>query len=386
MRTLDQTTMSLVKSSETTNMRTQRSELLSSRVLALCFGTVVVLSLFSAVECHLFVGQAAPGIAFLPSLLYGCSVWLWWAPLTFAMVYGVERSHWFGKLAIRTLCVQILCALAAACLHLQLLVLCVHGLVARWPLLWDAGYNALPLWSFQRAVPEVLLYLLLWAAGSASRERRAARAVEREILTMRKSLAEAELLALQRQMQPHFLLNTLNSITGLLEAGEHCTALEIVGRLSTLLKRALQRDVPALVAVSDELETTEAYVAIEQTRFGERLQVELSVDPHVLGQRMPPFVLQPLVENAIKHSIHQDRSKCLVRIWLSCQDGRVTLRIADDGAGTGASKLTGSGVSLDNIHSRLQLLYPSDYRLDMQRAAQGGCEVNVSFPTGKPSA
>ncbi len=238
-----------IGTTDRTNSPIRNARLVSGRIVTFCFSSAIVLSLFSAAECHVFVRQLAPGIVFLPSLIYGVSVWLWWAPLAVAIACGAERSDWFGKLSPGVIALQATCALAAACLHLRLLVYCVHLLVRRWPMLWDAGYRALPLWSWQRAMPEVLLYLLVWAASSSIYQRRAALGKQLETLALRKSLAEAELFALQRQMQPHFLLNTLNSITGLLESGEHRNALEIVVRLSALTKRMLTRDLPTLVAV-----------------------------------------------------------------------------------------------------------------------------------------
>ncbi len=369
-----------IGSTDHTKSRAQYVRLVSGGVIAFCFSSAIVLSLFSAAECHIFVRQLAPGIVLLPSLIYGASMWLWWAPLAVAIACGVERSERFGGLSPGVIAVQATCALAAACLHLNLVAFCVHLLIRRWPTLWDAGYKALPLWSWQRAMPEVLLYLLIWTAASAIYQRRAASARQLETLALRKSLAEAELFALQRQMQPHFLLNTLNSITGLLESGEHPTALEIVGRLSAITKRTLTPDLPTLVAVKDELAMAEAYLAIEEVRFGGRLQVEISIEPSVLMQRMPPFILQPLVENAVKHSIQQNRDRCLVCIWLSHQGKRIHLRVVDDGPGANSSAIPGMGISLENIRNRLRLLYRGEFHLEMRSAAQGGCEVNVSFP------
>ena len=354
--------------------------LVSSGFVALCVGSALILSLFSAGECHFFVSQAAPEISFLPSLIYGLAVWLWWVPLVLAIAYRLQGSKRFSRFSAGAFVAQAVCAIAATCLHLQLLVFCVHMLVHRWPALWDAGYKALPLWSWGRAIPELLLYLFLWATGAAIRERQAAQSREMEALALRKSLTEAELLAMQRQMQPHFLLNTLNSLTGLLESGEHRTALEVIDQLSLLTKRALTRDLPALVSVADELETVEAYLAIEQLRFGERLQVELTIDPRILTQKMPPFLLQPLVENAIKHSVHHNLEECTVCIRLWCEGERVGLRITDNGAGAKSLGPPGSGISLENIRTRLGLLYRSDYQLELQSPDQGGCEVNVSFP------
>ena len=363
-----------------TNSQARHVRLVSGRLVAFCFSSALVLSLLSAAECHVFVRQLAAGIALMPSLVYGASVWLWWAPLTVTIACGVERTEWFGKLSPGVVPLQVTCAIALACFHLRLLMFCVHLLVRRWPMLWNAGYKALPLWSWQRAMPEVLLYLLVWAAATAIYQRRATLAKQLEALDLRKSLTEAELSALQRQMQPHFLLNTLNSITGLLESGDNQTALEVVGRLSVLTKRTLTQDLPTLVAVKDELAMAEAYLAIEEMRFGDRLQVEISIEPGVLTQRMPPFILQPLVENAIKHSVRQDRDGCLVRIWLSHQDERVHLRVVDNGLGAESSAIPGMGISIENIRSRLRLLYRGEFHLEMRSAAQGGCEVNVSFP------
>ncbi len=366
--------------------RARHVPLLDIRAAVACFSFAGLLSIFSAAECHFFVSRSVPDVAFLPSLIYGSVTWLWWAPLAIAIGLGLERRRRFGELSTSVLVLQIFCASVSASFHLRLLLFSVHLLVRHWPELWTAGYNELPLWSLGRALPEVLLYLLLWAVGSALSERRRSYAGELEALALRRSLTEAELFALQRQMQPHFLLNTFNSITGLLESGEHLAAREVVRRLSELTKRAVMKDLPSLVAVSDELEIIEAYLEIEQLRFGDRLQIEISIEPGALSQKMPPFLLQPLVENAVKHSTHQNQDRCNVRIWLACHGERLALRITDNGIGSTASRVPGMGVSMDNIRNRLGLQYRSDYSLEMRRPAEGGCEITVSLPLGSLSA
>ncbi len=366
--------------------RARHAPLLSGRAVAVCFGFASVLSIYSAIECHVFISGSIPNAAYLPSLIYGSVTWLWWAPLAVAIGLGLERRPRFGELSPSILALQTFMASVVACFHLRLLVFCVHRLVRRWPELWTAGYKELPLWSLGRAVPEVLLYLLLWAVGSALCERQKSHARELEALALRRSLTEAELFALQRQMQPHFLFNTFNSITGLLESGNHHAAREVVKRLSELTKRAVMKDLPSLVAVSDELEIIEAYLEIEQLRFGDRLQIEISIEPRALSQKMPPFLLQPLVENAVKHSTHQNLDGCNVRIWLTCHGERLALRITDNGIGSTASSVPGMGVSMENIRNRLGLQYRSDYSLEMRRLAEGGCEITVSLPLGSLSA
>ena len=364
------------------NTRALHVPLLDVRAVVSCFSFASLLSIFSAAECHFFVSRSVPDVAFLPSLIYGSVTWLWWAPLAVAIGLGLERRRRFGELSTNILVLHVFGASVAACVHLRLLVFSVHLLVHRWPELWTAGYKELPLWSVGRALPEVLLYLLLWAVGSALCERQRSCERELEALALRRSLTEAELFALQRQMQPHFLLNTFNSITGLLESGDHRAAREVVRRLSELTKRAVMRDLPSLVAVSDELEIIEAYLEIEQLRFGDRLQVEISIEPRALSQKMPPLLLQPLVENAVKHSTHQNPDECTVRIWLSCQGERLALRITDNGIGSSVSSVPGMGVSMENIQNRLGLQYRSDYSFEMRRPAEGGCEVTVLLPLG----
>src|SRR6202034_404315 len=122
-------------------------------------------------------------------------------------------------------------------------------------------------------------------------------------LALQQQLSEAQLRALQMQLEPHFLFNTLNAITTLVELGRQREASEMLGHLNAILKSTLKRTTPEKVPLSQELEVVENYLAIEQVRFADRLRIEIKVDPSALDGLVPCFLLQPIVENAIRHGI-----------------------------------------------------------------------------------
>ena len=251
-----------------------------------------------------------------------------------------------------------------------------------WPQLWSAGYKFLAPPSISRCIPEALLYALLWFAGLALLARREAENEALQGAVMRKHLAEAELSALQRQMQPHFLLNTMNAVLGLLESGQTSKASQMLVNLSALTRYTLTRGAVALVSVREEFELVERYIEIQKVRFGDRLCVRLYVDPQLLESRIPSFLLQPLVENAVTHGIRYNMEHCVVEASCERSGERLLLRVTDNGLGPGTSRSIGNGIGLSNITSRLELLFHDGYALQMREAEGGGCEVTVLLPLG----
>ena len=183
-------------------------------------------------------------------------------------------------------------------------------------------------------------------------------------------------------MQPHFLLNTMNTILGLLESEQTNEASQMLVNLSALTKYALSRDVLALVPVREEFDLAKRYLDIQKIRFGDRLCVRLYAAPQVLESRMPSFLLQPLVENAVTHGIRYNVEHCIVEASCELAGERLLLRVTDNGLGPGTSRSIGNGISLNNTISRLELLFHDGYELQMREAQGGGCEVTVLLPLG----
>jgi signal transduction histidine kinase len=190
----------------------------------------------------------------------------------------------------------------------------------------------------------------------------------------------ARLQALRYQLNPHFLFNTLNAVSTLIVEKKNYDAERMVARLSDFLRLTLECDSDVEVPLADELDFARRYLDIEQIRFGDRLTVQEDVDPDALSARVPPLLLQPLVENAVRHGIMPREEGGTLRIEARRVDDRLLLRVGDDGPGPPAETNTESGVGLSNTKARLQSLYGERHRFSLQRADGGGCVVRVELP------
>jgi LytS/YehU family sensor histidine kinase len=185
------------------------------------------------------------------------------------------------------------------------------------------------------------------------------------------------------QLQPHFLFNTLNAISALIPADAQ-PARRMVAQLGDMLRIALDHEETQEVALRDELAFLEPYLEIEQARLGDRLTVVMDVDPDVLDARVPHLILQPLVENAVRHGIAPRIEPGTVRISATTRAGgrSVELEVRDDGPGIACDGRAAArkGVGLANIRSRLVQLYGDAHRFDLRDHPEGGAVVTVVLP------
>ena len=194
---------------------------------------------------------------------------------------------------------------------------------------------------------------------------------------LRAELAEARLEVLRRQLHPHFLFNTLNSISVLMFENVS-QANRMLLRLSELLRAGLTTDSPHEVSLEHELSFLERYLDIERIRFGERLTVELQVDPTTLGARVPNLILQPLVENAIRYGVAAVDRPSKVAIRAERDGGELRLHVRDDGPGL--ARNAKRGVGLSNTEARLRQLYGTAQRMELITPDNGGVLVSIAIP------
>lgn len=187
---------------------------------------------------------------------------------------------------------------------------------------------------------------------------------------------DAELGAIRAQFQPHFVLNALNSLLALIDV-DPALARTMVVRLADVMKSVFDRiDVPA-VPLERELDLVKAYLDVERIRFGSRLTVAFEIDDAARGVMVPPFLLQPIVENAIKHGIAPSVAPGTVRVRASVRHGRLVVEVVDSGSGVGAAP--GAGVGLALTRRRLDTVYHGAYELTINRLASGTA-VRISLP------
>lgn len=195
---------------------------------------------------------------------------------------------------------------------------------------------------------------------------------EREV-----ALAEAKLEVLKRQLQPHFLFNTLNSISVLMFENV-ALANRMLLRLSELLRAGLTNDSPHEVSLERELSFLDGYLEIERIRFGDRLTVNLDVDQATLGARVPNLILQPIVENAIKYGVAAVDRPSIVSISARKEGDDLVLRVRDDGPGI--PRNAKRGVGLSNTEARLRQLYGDEQKLELSSPINGGVLVSIAIP------
>ena len=205
-------------------------------------------------------------------------------------------------------------------------------------------------------------------------------------------LLRARLQALQLQLRPHFLFNALHTLSGLVRADDREGAQRVVVGLGDLLRVVLRGDVQQQVPVREEVELVERYLDIEQLRFQDRLRTELRVDPEALDALVPPLLLQPLVENAVRHGAGACERDGVVSVRVRCEAGRLHLVVEDSGAGALAAdapppgarapgvRPAPGGVGLANTRARLRHLYGDAQRLSLTRTPGGGTVAEVVIP------
>jgi len=228
-----------------------------------------------------------------------------------------------------------------------------------------------------KGIGELLSFALLAGGVYALELRRRLVHGERQALRLQARLSEARLEALASQLRPHFLFNTLNAISVLMHRDPRAADLMLT-RLADLLRSTLRTPGTREVPLRAEMELLRRYLDIMRVRFGPRLGVEEAVPPELEDALVPPFLLQPLVENALEHGIERRSGTGCVRIAAEAVDGRLRLTVWDDGPGVGAARH--EGVGLSNTRRRLEQLYGSAGRLELASEAEAGTRASVELP------
>ncbi|GGY01877.1 sensor histidine kinase [Pseudoduganella dura] len=196
---------------------------------------------------------------------------------------------------------------------------------------------------------------------------------------------DAELRALRFQLQPHFLFNTLNAVSALVATGRERDANRMIAQLADLLRATLATGHTHEHALADELVLTESYLEIEKARLGERLRIAIDIGPGLLDAQVPCLLLQPLVENAVRHGIAPDAAGGALALAISAADGTLQLRLVND-ARVEAARGESLGVGIRNVAERLKKLYGGAYRFTARHVAGSRFEVAVDIPLRRAEA
>jgi signal transduction histidine kinase len=310
-----------------------------------------------------------------PAVVYGIYDASSWAPVA---VLAYAFAHWFPLERRRPVLsgVRVLLATLLLTGGRQLAIRVVHPILfpsdTMWTLSQVLGACASNVW----------LVAVLIGQGYAARYYHAQRQREVRQLRLEAQLAGTQLQVLQRQLQPHFLFNALNSVSALMRRDVHA-AREMLARVGDLLRLAVSNSHGQLVPFGEEWRFTELYLEIEGVRFGERLRVASHVDPEVRGVPVPYMLLQPLVENAIRHGIAPREGGGTVEIEArAAPGGGLHLEVRDDGVGLAEGwDGPGAGIGIRTTRARLAQLYGAAYRLELRRRTpRGGTLVRAVLP------
>ncbi len=333
--------------------------------------SAILLALVTANECH--------SIFHPPSLLYGLVLWGWWGCIGSTLWSGGFRRPGIVGFSPAALAVHLVIGGALGLAHL--LVLGATGFIDGE---WRAHATAYQVWTsllnLNRFGIEILIYGFVLGIVGVMQFQMRAQGDAMKALELQKQLSEAKLRALQMQMEPHFLFNTLNAITTLVELGRQEQAVEMLEHLNSMLKSTLKRATPEKIRLSEELGVVENYLAIEQVRFADRLRVEIKVEPAALDSLVPCFLLQPIVENAIRHGIAHCESDGLVQATARREGDRLRVQVRDTGIGHNGQSKSGNGIGLKNTRERLAHFYPDGYTMKAEPMAAGGYEVDLAIP------
>lgn len=305
-------------------------------------------------------GMSAPslrGNAASHALWIGLTVFAFWL----AERASIDRHHWRRNVPIALMA-------AAGVVLLRALVVTLANPVIGW-YAEQPPFATVLITSFGN---NFFLFCLVLGVGHAL-------AYARRVRLREEQLAIAELQHLKAQLQPHFLFNTLNTIATFVRTDPE-SAVQMIARLGTLLRHALQPGDDQEVPLEEELALAGAYLDIEQLRFDDRLRVTWRIAPEALRARVPHLLLQPLVENAIQHGLAPARDGGTVQIHATREQDRLCLVVQDDGVAVAPPALDALGIGLTNTRRRLQQLYGAAHTVDLSAVAPHGLRIAITLP------
>jgi len=311
--------------------------------------------------------EVGHGHALAFRVLYAAAYLLWTLPLTFAQRWLRRHAPW-PPTVLALLALTYLMSLANNAVA-ELLALHWHVLPRFDWLRLFGGLDGCWL--------ALIAFCAIHAAVDHTLALQAERARVREALALAR---DAELRALRYQLNPHFLFNTLNAVSTMVVQRRNADANRMLARLADLLRVTLERGEAHEVPLAEELALTGHYLDIEKIRLGERLALELRVGPDLLQAAVPALLLQPLVENAIRHGIAPRAQGGRVRLRIERADHFLRVHLFNDGVPSRAAAPSHPAIGLRNVRDRLAHLYGAAHEFDVRLAPDGSCQVAITLP------
>lgn len=322
------------------------------------------------------------------ALIHGLPRWYSWALLA-PVVLVIARTVHRAKLGMgRTLLIHAVAGAVCALVQVSLFSIAstmLHGGADPLAHLRPAFVKYLGMTYLGALVTYALLVSgwYAWDVRRRFREReREAVQLELQASELKALAAEARLRQLQSQLQPHFLFNTLHALSSLVLKGDGTTAVRMTARLSELLRRSLRAADATEITLEEELQLLEDYLAIQRMRFDDRLEVRMHIAPDTRKALVPPLLLQPLVENAVRHAIEAHPGGRVIEIEVTAAAGRLRMAVRDDGPGlrSKGEADSESGIGLRNTTARLDATYGAAAELTLENRPTGGAEAAITLP------
>lgn len=358
------------------------------RWLPVAFCCWTALALVFASQSYVYSAASGEGKDWTPVFLWTLADWYLWAALSPFILHLARRYRFECATWRRALLAHLPASVLFSLLHLALQA--VVQTSTGWAKIEGASTADAFFYFFTKKIHlDLLTYWAIVGVSHAAlyyrryNEREAeAHRLEARAQGLEAELARSQLQTLQMQLHPHFLFNTLNTISELIHR-EPRSADRMVARLGDLLRLSLEREAAQEVTLKEELEFLQKYLEIERVRFQDRLTVEIDVAPLLLDARVPSMILQPLVENAVRHGIAMRPDPGRIEIGAQSDGATLSIRVRDDGTGLPEGwRANGirEGVGLSNTRRRLEQLYDGKHRLELRDVEGGGTEVTVEIP------
>ncbi len=375
----------------------QVQRLAGLRRAAIIFLAATVLGFFFAAQIYFSAVSMQHKISWGQALYWSFGDWYEWALLS-PIIFWICRKFSFAPPSLRrvgaagrpswpkSLAVHLLGGLLLSGVHAILCALAAvfQGWVTGKAIAFGSSLQGL---LANRTHYNLAVYAVIVCAWHAWVYYRKFREREAQAAELSGRLALAQLQALRMQLNPHFLFNTLNAVSSLMLT-DVAAANKMISRLGELLRLTLEKSDQQEVTLQQEIEFLRRYLEIEQIRFGERLRVKMEVDPSTLEAAVPSLILQPLVENAVRHGIETQEAGGQIELRSVRDNGRLVLQVSDDGPGllqetaqaAAGSEETRERIGLNNTRERLRKLYGENQQFDLTGNARGGVTARLSFP------
>src|SRR5215475_8220684 len=352
------------------------------RAALLFVGWTLVSVIFAGISYAAAIGENNKEFGFVSALRLNLVQFYVWAILTpFVFRFSRRFPIELRPLNVRNLLLYFPALISFAGIHQVLHLAILWSIWPRWrqryPALMDC-YRAYFAFGFYI---DLIIALLIVIAVHALFYYQNFRASELAQSSLKTQLAQAQLRALKMQLHPHFLFNTLHSISSLV-LEDPPKANSMIARLGDFLRITLDNSDQQLVTLKQETEFLRCYLDIEQVRFGDRLRVAFEMEPVTLSAQVPHLILQPIVENAIQHAVAPRTAQSQIQIKANQQNGLLRIEIKDNGPGIPSrdDSPADRGLGLKNVRARLNEIYGQNFRFELTNNPGGGLIVGMEIP------